>query len=44
MDLKESEKIKIKSLRKGENLAIIEKDHLLLNIISSDFEKEMIDS
>ena len=44
MDLKESEKIKIKSLRKGENLAIIEKDHVLLNIISSDFEKEMIDS
>ena len=44
MDLNENEKIKIKSLRKGENLAIIEKDHVLLNIISSDFEKEMIDS
>ena len=44
MDLKESEKIKIKSLRKGENLAIIEKDHLLLNVISSEFEKEMIES
>ena len=44
MDLNESEKIKIKSLRKGENLAIIEKDHLLLNVISSEFEKEMIES
>ena len=44
MDLNENEKIKIKSLRIGENLAIIEKDHVLLNIISSDFEKEMIDS
>ena len=44
IDLNESEKIKIKSLRKGENLAIIENNHLLLNVISSEFEKEMIDS
>ena len=43
MDLNESEKIKIKSLRKGENLAFIEQDHLLVNVISSEFEKEMIE-
>ena len=43
MDLNESEKIKIKSLRKGENLAFIEQDHLLVNVISSDYEKEMIE-
>ena len=43
MDLNESEKIKIKSLRKGECLSFIEKDHVNLNIISSDYEKEMID-
>ena len=43
MDLNESEKIKIKSLRKGENLAFIEQDHLLVNVISSEFEKEIIE-
>lgn len=43
MNLEEKEKIKIKALKKGENLAIIEKDHLLLNVIASDYEKEIID-
>ena len=41
-NITEKEKIDIKSLRKGESLMFIDKDHLLVKITCSDEEKEII--
>ena len=43
LDICEKEKNKIKSLNRGECLGFIEKDRFFINIISSDYEKEMIE-
>ena len=43
-NLTEKEKIQIKSLKKGEILSCIEKNHILTKVSSSDYEKEMIES
>ena len=43
-DLTEKEKIQIKSLKKGEILSCIEKNHILTKVSFSDYEKEMIES
>ena len=40
--LSEKEKIEIKSLRKGECMAFIDKEHLLIKIECSDYEKQLI--
>ena len=42
-NLSEKEKIEIKSLRRGECLTFVGDEHILINIASSDFEKEIIE-
>ena len=42
-NLSEKEKIEIKSLRKGQCLMIVGNEHILLNIESSEFEKNIIE-
>ena len=41
-NISEKEKVDIKSLRKGESLMFIDKDHLLVKITCSENEKELI--
>ena len=41
-NLSEKEKIEIKSLRKGECMLFIDKEHILAKIESSDYEKSLI--
>ena len=43
MNLNEKDKFKIKNLKKGENLSFIENNHICLKIVSSDFEREIIE-
>lgn len=41
-NLSEKEKIEVKNLDRGENLMWIKDNHLLIKIIASDFEKEIV--
>ena len=41
-NLSEKEKVEIKSLRKGECMVFIDKEHLLLKVESSEYEKNII--
>ena len=43
IDINQKEKIEIKSLRKGECLFFVNKDHILTKINSDNFEKELIE-
>lgn len=43
ININEKEKIEIKSLRKGESLFFVGKDHILTKINSDKFEKELIE-
>lgn len=44
MQINEKDKMKIKSLKKGENLSFIEDNHINIKVIASDFEKDIIES
>ncbi len=41
-DISEEEKLKIRSLSRGECVNFIDKNHILLKIESSDFEKSLL--
>lgn len=43
MNLSEKEKIEIKSLKRGESLMVVGEEHILLNIDSADYEREIIE-
>lgn len=43
-DISEKEKIEIKSLKKGEIIMFIGKEHIILKVESADFEKQIIEN
>ena len=42
LNLSEKEKIEIKSLKRGESLMFVDKDHILTKIESSEEERKLI--